>query len=38
VADRLRQTTAAVLMALSRARKALRECAEKKLKLQGQRS
>jgi len=35
VADRLRQTAAAVLMALSRLRKALRECAQKKLKTEG---
>ncbi len=35
VAGRLRQTTAAVLMALSRLRRALRECAQRKLRLQG---
>jgi RNA polymerase sigma-70 factor (ECF subfamily) len=35
VAGRLRQTSAAVLMALSRLRRALRDCAQKKLKLQG---
>jgi len=35
VAGKLRQTSAAVLMALSRLRRALRECAEKKLRLQG---
>lgn len=35
VADRLRQTTAAVLMALSRVRKALRDCAQRKLKAEG---
>jgi RNA polymerase sigma-70 factor (ECF subfamily) len=35
VAGQLRQTSAAVLMALSRLRRALRDCAQKKLKLQG---
>jgi RNA polymerase sigma-70 factor (ECF subfamily) len=35
VAGQLRQTSAAVLMALSRLRRALRDCAEKKLRLQG---
>ena len=35
VAERLRQTTAGVLMALSRVRKALRDCAQKKLKAEG---
>lgn len=35
VADELAQTVAAVLMALSRIRKALRECAERKLRLEG---
>ena len=35
MAGQLRQTSAAVLMALSRLRRALRECAEKKLRLQG---
>src|SRR6185369_5292751 len=34
-ADRLRQSGAAVLMALSRLRRALRECAQKKLRLAG---
>ena len=38
VANRFHQTTAAVLMALSRVRKALRDCARKKLGLEGQRS
>jgi RNA polymerase sigma-70 factor (ECF subfamily) len=37
VANRFHQTTAAVLMALSRVRKALRDCAQKKLGLEGQR-
>jgi RNA polymerase sigma-70 factor (ECF subfamily) len=35
VAGQLRQTTAAVLMSLTRLRRALRDCAEKKLRLQG---
>lgn len=35
LADRFRQTTASVMMALSRVRKALRDCAQKKLKLEG---
>jgi RNA polymerase sigma-70 factor (ECF subfamily) len=35
VADRLRQSTAAVLMSLSRVRKALRDCAQRKLKAEG---
>jgi RNA polymerase sigma-70 factor (ECF subfamily) len=38
VADRFRQTTAAILMALSRVRKALRDCAEKKLAAEGRES
>lgn len=35
VAEKLAQSAAAVWMALSRVRRALRECAEKKLRLQG---
>ena len=35
VAGQLRQTSAAVLMSLSRLRRSLRDCAEKKLRLQG---
>jgi RNA polymerase sigma-70 factor (ECF subfamily) len=35
VASQLRQTSAAVLMSLSRLRRALRDCAQRKLKLQG---
>ena len=35
IGAQLRQTTAAVLMALSRVRKALKDCARKRLKLEG---